>query len=738
MATHLWEGAGQTGVLMPLTARRSAFAIALLALLSVSWNAPTRAQSPDEYADEWTEARRGDRTWMQRATEQLTMGPLDRLMGPSAEGAMKQIINRVIDRVGGLYERRLDPCLAAAVNQAHNQALTTGRQEIMRGAAEMLLDAGGGAAGGRNLAEFLGQTLYEKIKDKIKDRAIDEFKTQMRDRMKQGLPVYFADDDNRTPCHTELRIVWDKAAERYEFLIAGDCACNRVSCGKMINGSVPLRRWTITGSGTVIPNFEQLRNGDIRITYAVSMPNNVEITADCCGEGERRFRTEPRNAAGNEWVGFVRQPQTQAPRSTGRTQPGGSPSTAGATGSTPAPGGSKATPPSSSGPPRRNIEIPDVPEQTMTREELEQLGERVHAAQERAQAAHAEASRYLDELKDRQPPPSAAEVGDAEAAVEEAGKTAQRARSALDKIMEKFNLLDQQEEQQQQQQQQQPSIPADPRMRTILDEHNKARAEVGSPPLQWDPALAAGAASYAQQLTTLGRVHAPREGRKDIRENLLQSLNGQRSPKQMVSVWIDEKRYFKPGVFPNVSSTGNWADVGHYTQLIWPTTTRLGCAIHSDARYDWTVCRYSPPGNRDGTPILANDATSGIAPATSTTPATPPEPSQPPPPPKASDPAPGGNEAKHPLIGYFTEAYAWHRIFVDCGNTEEAEKEMARMRYALRELRKRLKTAKAAGSYSTVDVSKLEEGIKALERMIKTAEHRVPEDACPPSPPPRR
>lgn len=145
--------------------------------------------------------------------------------------------------------------------------------------------------------------------------------------------------------------------------------------------------------------------------------------------------------------------------------------------------------------------------------------------------------------------------------------------------------------------------PPDRRLATILEEHNRARAEVGSPPLQWDPALAAGAAAYASQLTARGRVHASREGRKDIRENLLQSLRGQRSPREMVGVWIAERRHFRPGVFPHVSATGNWADVGHYTQIIWPTTTRLGCAIHSDARYDWTVCRYSPPGNRDGSPI---------------------------------------------------------------------------------------------------------------------------------------
>jgi hypothetical protein len=142
--------------------------------------------------------------------------------------------------------------------------------------------------------------------------------------------------------------------------------------------------------------------------------------------------------------------------------------------------------------------------------------------------------------------------------------------------------------------------PDDLRMIEIFKAHNDARFLYGSQPIVWDPELARGAADYARQLTVLDRVHAPREGRRDVRENLLQSLRGGRSPKEMVGVWVGERRYFKPGVFPDVSTTGDWARVGHYTQMIWPTTVRLGCAIHSDMKFDWTVCRYSPPGNKDG------------------------------------------------------------------------------------------------------------------------------------------
>ena len=35
-------------------------------------------------------------------------------------------------------------------------------------------------------------------------------------------------------------------------------------------------------------------------------------------------------------------------------------------------------------------------------------------------------------------------------------------------------------------------------------------------------------------------------------------------------------------------------------QMIWPTTTHVGCALASNARSDYLVCRYSPAGNIDG------------------------------------------------------------------------------------------------------------------------------------------
>lgn len=135
----------------------------------------------------------------------------------------------------------------------------------------------------------------------------------------------------------------------------------------------------------------------------------------------------------------------------------------------------------------------------------------------------------------------------------------------------------------------------------ILALHNRERAAVGAPLLSWDPALAASAVAYAAELDRLGRlVHSPRDRRLGQGENLWMGGRGAFGIDQMVGGWAAEKRHFRPGVFPDVSTTGNWSDVGHYTAMIWPTTERLGCGLYRGRQYDFLVCRYGPNGNIDG------------------------------------------------------------------------------------------------------------------------------------------
>ena len=144
------------------------------------------------------------------------------------------------------------------------------------------------------------------------------------------------------------------------------------------------------------------------------------------------------------------------------------------------------------------------------------------------------------------------------------------------------------------------STPSDEIERRFLAAHNVERTRVGAPPLVWSETLEAEADDWARALIETGRfAHDPRPHGHG--ENLWTGWGGRAfTPEDMVGDWIRERADYRPGVFPDVSRTGDWVAVGHYTQLIWSGTTHVGCAIETRADQSLLACRYAPPGNVDG------------------------------------------------------------------------------------------------------------------------------------------
>lgn len=135
----------------------------------------------------------------------------------------------------------------------------------------------------------------------------------------------------------------------------------------------------------------------------------------------------------------------------------------------------------------------------------------------------------------------------------------------------------------------------------LLARHNRERAAMGIPALEWDDRLAASAQVWANHLAATGRFeHATERANNPEGENLWAGTKGAFTLERMVDAWVREKRYFTPGVFPNNSSTGNVEDIGHYTQLMWRDTGEVGCAIARGREEDVLVCRYSDAGNYIG------------------------------------------------------------------------------------------------------------------------------------------
>ncbi len=140
----------------------------------------------------------------------------------------------------------------------------------------------------------------------------------------------------------------------------------------------------------------------------------------------------------------------------------------------------------------------------------------------------------------------------------------------------------------------------------LLVAQNRERASLDLPPLSWSNQLAQGAHQWADYLRESGRFqHSPDlPGGPRLGENIWGGTHASFSPEEMVGAWIAEKKHFTLAVFPMNSSTGKIEDVSHYTQIIWRTSTHVGCYLSEGTNEDILVCRYSEAGNiMGGRPI---------------------------------------------------------------------------------------------------------------------------------------
>ena len=134
----------------------------------------------------------------------------------------------------------------------------------------------------------------------------------------------------------------------------------------------------------------------------------------------------------------------------------------------------------------------------------------------------------------------------------------------------------------------------------VLDFHNKIRKEVGSPPLEWSSELSAFAQEWANHLSANCKMeHRPENGKwmRKYGENIFWGMGREYSGVDASKSWFEEINNYK---YEEINSS-NWASTGHYTQMVWKKTTKIGMGIAKCPNGGIIiVANYDPPGNYMG------------------------------------------------------------------------------------------------------------------------------------------
>jgi len=145
----------------------------------------------------------------------------------------------------------------------------------------------------------------------------------------------------------------------------------------------------------------------------------------------------------------------------------------------------------------------------------------------------------------------------------------------------------------------------------FVDAHNQARSgpltpppSPPLPPVSWDPILADSVYDYAimcQGAMGLLSHNADRTadyqalgGSGYVGENIYGSSGGA-TPADAVMLWMSEA-----SSYDYATNSGN---AGHYTQVVWRDSVRIGCAIvdcPALTYHNTVICDYAPGGNISG------------------------------------------------------------------------------------------------------------------------------------------
>lgn len=142
---------------------------------------------------------------------------------------------------------------------------------------------------------------------------------------------------------------------------------------------------------------------------------------------------------------------------------------------------------------------------------------------------------------------------------------------------------------------------------TMLSMHNADRAKHSAAALTWSTTLASAAASWAAGCKW---QHTPNN---PYGQNIAAGTASSFGAKDSCTLWYNEVSLYD-------FAKAQYSDAtGHFTQMVWKGSKRLGCAIQectasemglgTQGKAQYVVCNYDPPGNvigEFGDNVLAN------------------------------------------------------------------------------------------------------------------------------------
>ncbi len=134
----------------------------------------------------------------------------------------------------------------------------------------------------------------------------------------------------------------------------------------------------------------------------------------------------------------------------------------------------------------------------------------------------------------------------------------------------------------------------------VDDFHNRLRSEVGCEKISYSDKLALVALEWCQELGRKNGAfeHRPQTGSfaRMYGENIYMGTKSSTPFLDAMQLWATEKSKFRNVVL----NQSNWMKAGHYSQMIWNKSIKVGCAVVEINGNCIVVCNYDPTGNMLG------------------------------------------------------------------------------------------------------------------------------------------